>query len=296
MTQEIALLQREIRKNPGAVAFARLADRLREQGDLAEATWICSRGLAANFGYSTGHTILAEILKDSDLKQRAKEEFALALRLNFSNMRALLGLAKLLLEEDNPQEALEHIDHLLFWQPSHEQAIKLAREAQERLNRQQVEEVIGTEMMPAPLPEEAEAGEAPPGLVSGREHELAALVAKCDCVNGLIIINQEGLIVARELDMTKLGDKDAAALDNLCKTLNHYLLKLGAGYLEGGLIEGEAHALRLLRYRGYVLAISLKADVMLGPAEIELAGAITQLDRRRKLRASDDLPPEKRDA
>jgi len=270
-----------------------LADRLREQGNLAEATWVCARGLASNPHYSTGHTILAEILREAGLSRRAKEEFLLGLDLEAFNARARLGLARLLVEEGDAKGALEHVDYLLFWQPDHEEGKKVAEQARLLLRSQEVETLLGPAEEAAPPPEqEALAVPPPAGLIPGREGELCALLADCESVSGAIVMNKEGLVVASELNLRGLKDEVAAGLTSLCETSNRYLLRLGLGYLEGGLIEGEALTLRIFRYQDYVVAVSLKPEAKLGPAEIEISGAMTRLDRRRKVRTTDTLPAE----
>jgi len=301
MSRQISAWQREIRRNPGSAAFARLADRLREEGRLDEATWVCARGLAANPRYSTGHAILGEILHQVGLKARAKEEFLLALDLDVHNARARLRLVGLLLEEGEAQKALEHLESILFWQPHHEEAQSLAKQARALLRSRQIEAVIGPQQEELPQPGEGEeALVAPPGLVAGREGELARRVAECESVGGVMIVNREGLLVANEAAFQELKDEAAAGLASMCETSNRYLLKLGLGYLEGGLIEEKAGAIRIFRYQGYLMAVLLKEGAKLGAAEVEIRGAIDRLDRRRKLRASDtlsdDLPAETKHA
>ncbi|NIM06650.1 MAG: hypothetical protein GTO55_09380 [Armatimonadetes bacterium] len=290
MSREVSAWQREIRRNPGSAAFARLAERLREEDRLDEATWVCSRGLAANPHYSTGRAILGEILHQVGLKARAKEEFLLGISLDPHNARARLGLSRLLLEQKDARQALEHLEHLLFWQPQHEEAQVLAGRARSLLSTGQVEELIGPEEE-APAPIEEDALPAPPGLVKGREAELTKLLAECESISGVCLVNEEGLLVASESDLKGLRDEAAAGLAGMCEAANRYLLKLGLGYLEGGLIEEEPRTIRIFRYQDYVMAVSLKPEAKLGAAEIEISKAIEGLDRRRKVRAADLQQP-----
>jgi len=287
MTQDINVLQKEVRRNPGTPAFARLADRLRQDGSLGEATWICSRGLKVNPQYATGHTILAEILKEEGLKQRAKEEFGTALQLEPSNTRARLGLAQLLISDGEPQSAMEHTDILLFWEPYNTVAQKIHKEALRLLDTKEADALTKAPVKAAvtALPEDTQA--APPGLVPGREMELVDHITDCNNTSGAMIIDKEGLIVASKLALSCVDDAAAAQLAGMCKTSSHYLQLLGLGHLNGCLIEGENHAMRIMRYTDYVLTVSFQPEAKLGPAEIELNKAIEKLDRRRRQRASD---------
>jgi predicted regulator of Ras-like GTPase activity (Roadblock/LC7/MglB family) len=287
MSREIGLLQREIRRNPGTAAFARLADHLREQGELAEATWVCSRGLAVSPGYSGGHTILAEILAAENLLRRAKEEFSTALALESSNVRARLGLAKLLVNEGSTQAALEQLDHLLFWQPEHPQARELNQKALSLVNAKQVDALIATEPQWPEISDKEEAPPVPAGLVPGREHELVELLADCESTSGAVVIDKEGLIVASQHEARDLTEEAAAFLTNIACTANRYLSVLGTGPLESCIVEGEQRTMQVLRFQGYLVAIALRPDAKLGTAEMEVTAAIGKLDRRRKVRISD---------
>jgi len=292
MTREISAWQKELKRNPGAPAFARLAERLREHGELGEAMWVCSRGLTASPGYATGHVILAEILWENGLKRRAREEFAQAVQLDGNNARARLGLAHLLLQEGDWQQALEQLDYLLFWQPTHHTASKLREQAASQMRTRQVEGLLEEpKVVPVALVETVAAAlPAPPGLLPGREKELSALLAECETVSGAMIINQEGLLTAAVSAFEHLEDGLAAKLVSICENSNRYLMRLGLGYLEGILVEGEALTLRVFRYDKYLVAVSLQTGAKLGAAEAELARTINQLDRRRRSRASDGVP------
>jgi predicted regulator of Ras-like GTPase activity (Roadblock/LC7/MglB family) len=292
MSRQISAWQREVRRNPGSAAFARLADRLREDGRLDEATWVCARGLAANPRYSTGRAILGEILHEAGLKTRAKEEFLLGIDSEPHNARARLGLAELLLEQKDAKQALEHLDYILFWQPAHEDARVLARRAQKLLRSSQVEQIIsGQEKAVSEPAELKESPPAPPGLVKGREEELAKLLAECPTVAGVMIVDGEGLQVAGELDLKGPKDKAAAGLAKMCATANQHLMKLGLGCLEGGLIEDGKRGVRIYRYQNYAIAVSLKEEAKLGAADVEISQAVERLDRRRKVRAADIQEP-----
>jgi|GEM_PF-6900297 len=292
MTREISAWQKELKRNPGAPAFARLAERLREDGELGEAIWVCSRGLLANPGYSTGHTILAEILLENNLRKRARDEFSLALQLDANNARARMGLAQLLLFEGDIQQTLSQLDYLLFWQPTHLPARQLREEAAKQLQAAQVSAVLeGVPEMrpPAPVAEET-APASPPGLVPGREKELCALLNEGENIGGALIVNQEGLATAAAGALDNLGDEVAAKLVSISESTNRHLMKLGLGYLEGMLVEGETLTLRILRSDRYLTAVSLQPKAQLGAAEAELIKIFNQLDRRRKTRATDAIP------
>jgi predicted regulator of Ras-like GTPase activity (Roadblock/LC7/MglB family) len=292
MSREINAWQKELKRNPGAPAFARLAERLREEGEIGEAIWVCSRGLMANPEYSTGHAILAEILLENGLRKRAREEFSLSLKLDGNNARSRMGLAQLLLAEGDIQQALSELDYLLFWQPTHLPARQLREEAVKREATQQVNTVLGSvpvACQPEP-PQEELALPSPPGLVPGREKEFTALLEECESVGGVFLVNQEGLVIVASAALQGLGDRVAAKLISVSESSNRYLMKLGLGYLEGILIEGEELTLRILRYDKYLAAISLQPGAQLGAAEAELTKVVRQLDRRRKVRATDIMP------
>lgn len=300
MNREISAWQKELRRNPGSAAFARLAESLRAEGRLDEATWVCARGLSACPRYATGHAILGEILAAANLNSRARQAFLHSIHLDPHNARARVGVAKIYFTEGKYQQTIDHLDLLLFWQPSHEEARQLTAQAQATLNSQQVDALLSITAGPEPTePAVENAAAAPQGLVQGREGDLVQLLFECDSVSEVMVISSEGLLVAAADPMRRFHENDAATLASICEASNRYLMKLGLGYLEGCLIEEESRSVQVLRFDGYTVAVGLKSDARLGTAEVEIAGALNKMDRRRKFRATDDMSeflPEGRDA
>lgn len=258
-----------------------------------EATWVCARGLAANPNYATGRAIMGEILAQAGLKARAAEEFQCGIGLDPQNNRGRLGLAQLYLDAGKAKEALAQADEVLFWQPGNDQAYYLHEQAIALLDAKRVELLVAEpQQAPAPAPAAPTAPAAPPGLIPGRERELARLLMECETIAGVMVVDNEGLLVSGEAELGGLRDEAAALLARLCENSNRYFQKLSLGALEGGLVEEGSRAARVLRYQNYAVAVSLKPEAKLGTAEVEIAGAMGRLDRRRKTRADDRYFPE----
>lgn len=97
------------RREPTAAELFGHADRLRRAGRYAEAAELVSRGLDQDPASVTGHLLAAYLHVARRTMEPAKQEFRWVLARDASHPRALLGLARIALEEgdiDGGREAL----------------------------------------------------------------------------------------------------------------------------------------------------------------------------------------------
>ena len=98
------------------------ADRLRRAGRYAEAAQLVARGLSRESSSITGHLLAAYLHVARRMIEPAKQEFRWVLEHETSHPRALLGLARLLLEEGDVEGCREALVRALRAYPDFPEA------------------------------------------------------------------------------------------------------------------------------------------------------------------------------
>src|SRR5262245_9901421 len=120
-----ALLGRTVRgalhRTPSATLF-RQADRYRNEGRYEEASRLVAQGLQQDPDSSVGHLLSAYLHVASRQTDRARAEFQRVLALDPYHPRALLGLAKIGLEEQDIEGSKALLDRALQYFPDFAEA------------------------------------------------------------------------------------------------------------------------------------------------------------------------------
>lgn len=82
----------EVARDPGSLAFVPLAQAYRRGGRRDAAIRLCLRGLERHPDHVEAHALLARLYLESGDRERARDEWAIALRLEPSHFEALRGL------------------------------------------------------------------------------------------------------------------------------------------------------------------------------------------------------------
>lgn len=92
--------------DPEGRGFVSLAELYRRAGDLPEAHRLLRDGLARHARLASGHVVLGWVYLDQGSPTEAEAAFRAALSVDSENLGALRGLGELLLEREEPREAL----------------------------------------------------------------------------------------------------------------------------------------------------------------------------------------------
>jgi tetratricopeptide (TPR) repeat protein len=113
-----------VRRSSAAEAFRR-ADRLRHEGRYAEAAALVAEGLGRSPRSAAGHLLAAYLHFSSREMGPARDAFQRVLALDPDHPRALLGLARLALEEGHPDAAAPYLRRALEYHPDFPEATAL---------------------------------------------------------------------------------------------------------------------------------------------------------------------------
>lgn len=141
-----------LQKDPKSQVFAPLAEAYRKMGLGEEAFRIALRGVQFNPNFGGGRIALAKVLLDRDNIQSAIEELERAIELSSDNIMAHSLLGDCYLKSKRPKDALRAFKMVLFLAPNNEKAAKAVRKL-ESLTADEYEEDL-FEMKPLPKMEE----------------------------------------------------------------------------------------------------------------------------------------------
>lgn len=234
------------RKRPlSTVKLFRQASRYRDEGRFEEAATLVARGLRLDPDSLVGHLLagsLHTIFRDMHL---ARAAFERVLRLDPTHPRALLGLARIALEEGQAGGCREYLDRALQRYPDFPEAQALL-------------EVVKTI-----------------GMVSA-SRTLRPATVRLDRLR--VPTESRELLVAR-IDATLIlaqprgsrTDELAARTAQLCRVASAMLTRSGLGPLQHAIIEGAAESTYLRADAEVVLSLAFGRDVELatGLAHVE---------------------------
>jgi tetratricopeptide (TPR) repeat protein len=112
-------------RRPSSAEQFRRADRLRHEGRYAEATRLVADGLSRSPGSAAGHLLAAYIHFSSRDIRETRASFERVLAIDPDHPRALLGLARLALEEGHPEVATPYLRRALQYHPGFPEAAAL---------------------------------------------------------------------------------------------------------------------------------------------------------------------------
>jgi len=110
MPDEIKALSSQLAQDPDSLVFLRLAELLRQKGQLDIAHRVALTGLERHPHLPDAHDLYARILADKHDYERAFDEWDMALRIAPDHIGALKGLAFLYFKVGDVQQAAAHLE------------------------------------------------------------------------------------------------------------------------------------------------------------------------------------------
>jgi len=117
LDDEMHRFEEQLRRNPGSLVFARLADACRRAGDYERALGLLDEGLARHPQYVSAHIVRARVYEALGRRDQATQAFEHVLELDDQNLVALRSLAELALTAGNVGLARQRYERLLAVDP-----------------------------------------------------------------------------------------------------------------------------------------------------------------------------------
>ena len=240
------LLERTVKgalhRAPSAALF-RQADRYRNEGRYEEASRLVIQGLAQDPDSSVGHLLSAYLHVATRQTDRAKTDFQRVLALDPYHPRALLGLAKICLEEQDQEGAKALLDRALQYYADFAEA-------------QALRDMLESWPQPSTTTSEA-GGPLPVDRLDAPAHDLVmmrpdgtTLLAKSDG-------NRGGQLAQHEIQVVRMASATMS--------------RAGLGTLERGAIDTGSHTTFLLADADLIVSATLDGTVEMddGLARVE---------------------------
>ena len=97
-------------QNPASILFARLADGLLQQGDVAQALAVCRTGSRYRPSYVAGHVVMGKCYLAAGQCEEARAAFEKVLQLDADHLAARWHLGHIALQQGRGDLALEHFE------------------------------------------------------------------------------------------------------------------------------------------------------------------------------------------
>ncbi len=226
-----------VARPPTAAALFRKADRYRNEGRYDEASRLVAQGLELAPESSVGHLLLAYLYAASREMGRAKSEFARVLALDPFHPRALLGLARIDIEEQNLEGAKSLLNRALEFYTAFPEARAL------------LDMVLSLETRP--LKERAAAS-----TVTQDDRDMTS-------VRDLVLTQADGaLVFARvEEERARLVSQHLTQVTRMAAAM---LSRAGLGALRRGAVETESEMTFLLSDAEAKLTVTMEGHIDVG--------------------------------
>jgi tetratricopeptide (TPR) repeat protein len=218
------------------------ADQYRRAGRFEEAAELVAHGLSLNPNNISGHLVAAHLHAALRRIEPAKVEFQHVLSLDPDHPRALLGLARIAMEEGDFSACKESLDRALHLYPDFPEAKAL-------------QDVIPGYAVPSPSPLQRQV----PTGVSPRRDAFQAPVGS----RQLILIRTDGTpVFSRPGDGGK--EELAAHVAQVFRIASAALARSGLGAFRRGMVDGASETTFLRGGDGLILSLTFPNDVEIG--------------------------------
>jgi len=237
---------------PASAALFRQADRYRIEGRYEEASRLVIQGLAQDLDSSVGHLLSAYLHAATRQTDRARTDFQRVLALDPYHPRALLGLARICLEEQDLEGAKALLDRALQYYADFAEA-------------QALRDMLGS--WPQASTPATEAPEPPP-------------VDRLDVPpHDLVIMRADGTTLLAKLDKDR-GSQLAQHAMQVVRMASAMMSRAGLGSLRRGVIDTESHTTFFLADADLILSATLGGTVEIDEGLARLGRLKSELGKK----------------
>ncbi len=281
-------LVERIQTHPNPILYARLAELYKADDELSRTIDTCQRGIKAFPKYGGTYLVLGQIYVEKKQWNEAVQQLEKSVALDKYNYLALKLLASVYMHLDRPVDALQKLDDILYFAPGDETILELSKKARETIGEQQPKSSAtlpkSNSSQRPPKSASVKNPVTPPvstrpyGLIAkptSRDQQFAKGLAELRTVggvNGAILVDQYGLIIAADLDPSLDESLAGALITNVYRTASNNSVKLGVGQFEEGVIEGEDGNIHIVQFDDMILTIFANVDAKLGLLEKSIRG------------------------
>jgi predicted regulator of Ras-like GTPase activity (Roadblock/LC7/MglB family) len=284
LDDRIAKCNKILNENPNSQIFAALAEAYRKKGELDKAFRICQTGLKIHPNYGSAHMVMAKVNLDKGLYDWSEMETRKAIELDGNSHATDLLLAEIHIRRGEFAKATKILDRLQSADPNNQHVMKLLELAKKiPLEAPQMSTSVSRpkpKVKEAEEPHEADRPQEKAPRIPERLtiKDLIELVSEVTGVEGVILINSEGLVAESKWPGSDSPDAYAAIAKDIESTAQSQIDISGFGKCQNIFCEAGDLVLNLLPLKENLLLIKANNRVNLGRLRLKLAGLLGKLD------------------
>jgi len=280
LDDRIAKCNKILNENPNSQIFAALAEAHRKKGEIDKAFRICQTGLKIHSNYGSAHMVMAKINFDKGLYDWSEMEVQKAVELDGPSHATELLLAEIYIHRGEFARAVKKLNKLLEADPNNKHVIKLLDLAK-RIPLESP--VVGPEEKA-----DSAAGESSDAAAEKQDSPVEAKVTYNEVldfiesvagVEGVLLINREGLVVEQRWSDEQSAELYAAVARDIEKTVQSQIEISNFGDYDSILLETDNDLIiEMLSLNENLLLIKANKQINLGTLRLKLPKLLSKLD------------------
>jgi tetratricopeptide (TPR) repeat protein len=274
LDDRIAKCNKILEENPNSQIFAALAEAYRKKGEVDKAFRTCQNGLRIHPNYGSAHMVMAKINLDKGLYDWAEMEVLKTIELDGNSHSEDLLLAEIYIYKGEFAKAAKILNRLYNTDPGNPHVNKLLEIVRKMpLDSSQRIEV-------APKMERVAVSEKPPEAKVSEKISLKVFLdnlAALTGVEGVLLINKEGLVAEARWDDPQPADLYGAVIGDIERTIQSQIEISHFGDYENILLEAGDLIINLMPMKGNLLLIKTSKQINLGTLRMRLSGLLARL-------------------
>jgi predicted regulator of Ras-like GTPase activity (Roadblock/LC7/MglB family) len=275
-------LHDKIQTHPNPILYARLAELYKADNDMERTVQICQAGIKAFPRYGGTYLVLGQVYVEKESWTEAMGQLEKAVELDKYNYMGLKLLAQVYIKLGRAADGAKRLEDILYFAPGDEAILELLKKARETAG-----EMKPLDTTVVPRADDLTKGARPAGQLLPRKtqtlsregvtavrdkalHESLAHLREVAGVQGALLVDQYGLVVAASLAETLDEGLAGALITNVYRTASSNSVKLGVGGFEEGVIEAESGHVHIIQCGEMILAVFALPTVKLGLLEHHL--------------------------
>ena len=268
-----------LNENPNSQIFAALAEAYRKKGEIDKAFRICQTGLKIHPNYGSAHMVMAKINFDKGLYDWSEMEVQKVVELDGASHATESLMSEIHIHRGEFAKATKILNRLLEADPGNRHVRKLLDLAKKLPEESPVPvQKKAPEKTPEPKDVESEPQSEQRAEVKITYKELLDFIAGVRGVEGVLLINREGLVADQRWDDAQEAELYGAVARDIETTVQSQIEIANFGDYDSILLEADDMIIKMIPLENNLLLIKANKQINLGTLRLKLPALLSKLD------------------
>ncbi|RKX24361.1 MAG: hypothetical protein DRP46_13380 [Candidatus Zixiibacteriota bacterium] len=268
-----------LNENPNSQIFAALAEAYRKKGEIDKAFRICQTGLKIHPNYGSAHMVMAKINFDKGLYDWSEMEVQKVVELDGASHATESLMSEIHIHRGEFAKATKILNRLLEADPGNRHVRKLLDLAKKLPGESPVPiQKKAPEKTPEPKDVESEPQSEQRAEVKITYKELLDFIAGVRGVEGVLLINREGLVADQRWDDAQEAELYGAVARDIETTVQSQIEIANFGDYDSILLEADDMIIKMIPLENNLLLIKANKQINLGTLRLKLPALLSKLD------------------